>query len=94
VKKNFVVDDAMMADFKKFVAGRNFKIDEEAWAKDLAFIRAMIRFNIDEVVFDVATARQHLVTVDPQAGFAISKFPEAEKLLELSRNKTAAKVGQ
>ena len=91
VKKNFVVDDAMMADFKKFVASRNVKIDEEAWAKDLEFIRAMIRFNIDEVVFDVATARQHLVTVDPQARFAISKFPEAEKLLELSRNKTAAK---
>ena len=94
VKKNFAVDDAMMADFKKFVAGRNFKIDEDAWTKDLEFIRAMIRFNIDEVVFDVATARQHLVTVDPQARFAISKFPEAEKLLELNRNKTAAKAGQ
>ncbi|MDO8678229.1 MAG: S41 family peptidase [Acidobacteriota bacterium] len=91
VKKNFVVDDAMMADFKKFVAGRNVKIDEDAWMKDLEFIRAIIRFNIDEVVFDVATARQHLVTVDPQARFAISKFPEAEKLLDLNRNKTAAK---
>ena len=94
VKKNFVVDEAMMADFKKFVASRNFKIDEEAWAKDLEFIRAMIRFNIDEVVFDVATARQHLVTVDPQAKFAISKFAEAEKLLELSRTKTVAKDAQ
>ena len=40
------------------------------------------------------TARQHLVTVDPQAKFAISKFDEAEKLLELSRTKTAAKVAQ
>ena len=45
-------------------------------------------------VFDVATARQHLVTVDPQAGFAISKFPEAERLLELSRTRTAAQVRQ
>ena len=94
VQKNFVVDEAMMAGFKTFVAGRNVKIDEDAWTKDLDFIRAMIRYNIDEAVFDVATARQHLVTVDPQARFAISKFPEAEKLLELNRNRTAAKVGQ
>jgi carboxyl-terminal processing protease len=92
VRKDFVVDVVLMADFKKFVAGRNVKIDDEAWAKDLEFIRAMIRYNIDEAVFDVATARQHLVTVDPQARFAISKFPEAEKLLELNRNRTAAKV--
>ncbi|OFW41670.1 MAG: hypothetical protein A3J29_11735 [Acidobacteria bacterium RIFCSPLOWO2_12_FULL_67_14b] len=94
VKKNFVVDDAMVADFKTFVAGRNLKIDEDAWTKDAEFIRAMIRYNIDEAVFDVAAARQRLVTVDPQARFAISKFAEAEKLLELSRTRTAAKVGQ
>jgi carboxyl-terminal processing protease len=91
VKKNFLVDDAMVADFKKFVASRNVKIDEDAWTKDLEFIRAMIRFNIDEVVFDVATARQHLISVDPQAKFALTKFPEAEKLLELNKSKTAAK---
>lgn len=94
VRRNFEVDAALTADFKAFVASRNFKISEEDWAADLDFIRAMIRYNIDEAVFDVATARQHLVTVDPQAGFAISKFPEAERLLELSRTRTAAQVRQ
>ena len=49
----------------------------------------MIRYFIDEVVFDAATARQRLVTVDPQARFAIAKFPDAEKLLELAKNKIA-----
>jgi carboxyl-terminal processing protease len=91
VKKGFSVDDAMVGDFKKFVASKNLKIDEDAWTKDVEFIRAMIRYFIDESVFDAATARQHLITVDPQAKFAISKFPEAEKLLELSKNKTVAK---
>ena len=89
VKKGFAVDDAMVADFKKFVASRNVKIDEDAWTKDIDFIRAMIRFAIDESVFDIATARQRLVTVDPQARFAIAKFPDAEKLLELAKNKHA-----
>ena len=49
----------------------------------------MIRYAIDESVFDIATAKQHLITVDPQAKFAISKFPEAEKLLELKKRPPA-----
>ena len=87
VKKGFAVDDAMVADFKTFVTGRNVKIEEADWTKDLEFIRAMIRYNIDESVFDIATARQRLVTVDPQARFAISKFPEAEQLQTLAKAK-------
>jgi len=89
VTKGFAVDEAMVADFKTYVTGRNVKIEEADWAKDSDFIRAMIRYNIDESVFDIATARQRLVTVDPQANFAISKFPEAEKLRELSKNRPA-----
>jgi carboxyl-terminal processing protease len=94
VKKDFLVDEAMMADFKAFVAKRNVKIDEEAWTKDLEFIRAMLRYEIDTAVFDVATAKQHLIAVDPQARFAISRFPEAERLLDLPKSRTANKVGQ
>jgi carboxyl-terminal processing protease len=94
VKKGFTVDDAMVADFKTFVTSKNVKIDEQAWTTDIEFIRAMIRYAIDESVFDIATARQRLVTVDPQAKFAIAKFPDAEKLLEQSRARTTAKAGQ
>ncbi len=90
VKKGFTVDDAMVADFKKFAASKNLKIEEDAWTKDLEFIRAMIRYAIDESVFDIATAKQRLIAVDPQAKFAISKFPDAEALLTLKRT-TAAK---
>jgi len=89
VRKGFLVDDAMVADFKKFVVSRNVKIEEDAWTKDVEFIRAMIRYAIDESVFDIATAKQHLITADPQAKFAISKFPEAEQLLTLKKTTTA-----
>ena len=94
VKKGFTADDAMVADFKKFVTSKNVKIDEDAWAKDVEFIRAMIRYAIEESVFDIATAKQHLITVDPQAKFGISKFAEAEKLLELAKTRTTAKAQQ
>ena len=84
----------MVDDFKKFVAGRHIKIDEDAWAKDVEFIRAMIRFEIDLAVFDAATARQHLLAVDPQARYALGRFDEAVRLSQLSRKGTNAKVGQ
>lgn len=89
VKKHFTVDDGMVADFKTFVVSRNLKIEEDAWTKDVEFIRAMIRYAIDEAVFDIATAKQHLITVDPQAKFGISKFPDAAALLELKKTNVA-----
>jgi carboxyl-terminal processing protease len=94
VKKDFTVTPQMVADFKALVASRSIKIDDESWAKDLEFIKAMIRFEIDVNCFDVATARQHLITIDPQARFALSRFGEAEKLSELARNKSTNRPGQ
>jgi carboxyl-terminal processing protease len=85
VKPNFVVDDAMLADFREQLKTDKIKIDEEGFKKDIDFIRAMIRFRIDEVVFGVADAQRHLVEVEPQAQVALSMFGEAQKLVELTR---------
>ncbi len=92
VRRNFVVDDAMLDDFKQFAIGRKMTIDEEAWNKDKEFIRAMIRYEIDVPLFSMAVAQQHLIEADPQAKFAFTQFPEALKLTELTRNRTT-KVG-
>ena len=93
VRKGFTVDDAMIEDFKQFVVARKIVVDEAAFTKDKAFIRAMIRYDIDVALFTVAVARQRLMADDPQAQFALSLFPEAEKLSELAKNKTS-KVGE
>ena len=93
VKKGFEVDAAMVQDFKAFVISKNTKMEDDSWTKDLEFIKAMIRLEIDTAVFDIATARQHLITADPQARFALGRFTEAEKLVELSRSRPA-KIGQ
>ena len=68
-------------------------MEDDSWTKDLEFIKTMIRFEIDSAVFDIATARQHLITADPQARFALGRFTEAEKLVELSKSRPA-KIGQ
>jgi carboxyl-terminal processing protease len=85
VKRNFVVDEAMVADFREQMKSDKMKIDEDAFAKDLVFIKAMIRFEIDNAVFGIADARRHLIEVDPQAQTALTMFGEAQKLTELSK---------
>jgi carboxyl-terminal processing protease len=85
VKRNFVVDEAMVADFREQVKSDKLKLDEDAFAKDLEFIKAMMRFEIDNAVFGIADARRHLIAVDPQAQAALTMFGEAQKLTELSK---------
>jgi carboxyl-terminal processing protease len=85
VKPNFVVDDAMVADFREQLKTDKVKIEEDGFKKDEVFIRSMIRFRIDEVVFGIAEAQRHLLTTDPQAQVALAMFGEAVKLTELSR---------
>jgi hypothetical protein len=79
-----VVDDAMVQDFKEYVKGQlrdQSQFDEAGFNADLTFIRAMIRYEIDIALFDVATARRHLLEKDPQAQYALTLFGEADALL-------------
>ncbi|HEV3057261.1 MAG TPA: S41 family peptidase [Vicinamibacterales bacterium] len=85
VKPNFTVDDAMMADFREQMKADHVRVDEESFAKDLEFVKAMIRFEIDNALFGVSDARRHLIQADPQAVAALTMFGEALKLTELSK---------
>lgn len=92
VAQNFVVDAAMVADYKAQLVTDGVKIDEAAFEKDLEFIRAMIRYRIDEAVFGISEARRRIVQADPQAQLGMTMFGEAQKLVEVSRGgaRTAA----
>jgi carboxyl-terminal processing protease len=89
VSPDFVVDDAMVDEFKAFAAGLGVKIDEAAFASDREFIRAMIRFDIDVALFGIGPARKHLFAADPQAQFAYGLFREAEQLTQLARSRAS-----
>jgi carboxyl-terminal processing protease len=82
---DFEVTDAMLADFKALVLKTPIPFEEASWQQDLDFIKAMIRREIDIDLFGVAVAHQNLARRDPQLQFATGLFPEAQKLLELSR---------
>jgi carboxyl-terminal processing protease len=84
---DFEVTDALLREFRQHVEQANVRIDEAAWAADEAFIRAMLRFEIDLDLFGVSEAWQNLVRQDPQLQIAVSAFPEAVSLLETSRRR-------
>ncbi len=93
IARGFVVDDAMMKDFRALITAQKIRIDEESFAKDETFIRTMIHFEIDSALFGMDEARRNLIAKDPQAQFALTQFGEAEHLLELSAA-TAARAGK
>jgi carboxyl-terminal processing protease len=94
LSRGFVVDQAMLADFKAFLQEEKIKIDEAAFEKDLEFIKAMLHFDIDVALFGIAEAQKNLISKDPQAQFALAQFGEAVRLTELAKNRTSAKGGQ
>ena len=82
---DFEVNDEMLAEFKKLVQQSPIPFDEAAWTSDLEFIKAMIHREIDVDLFGVAAAYKNLARHDPQLQFALTLFPEAQQLLNMSR---------
>ena len=76
----------MVAEFRDMLTKMKVTIDEAGWQKDLVFIKAMIRYEIDFDLFGAAESRRRLSEVDPQVQAALGLFPEAEKLSELRRS--------
>jgi carboxyl-terminal processing protease len=91
---DFEVTDAMLAEFKELAMKQPIKWDEAAWQKDQDFIKAMIRREIDVDLFGVANAYLNLAKRDPQMQFALAQFPEAQQLLELSKQSTSRRASR
>jgi len=82
---DFEVTDAMVQEFRQLIEKSRIKIDEGAWQKDQDFIKAMIHKEIDVDLFGEAAAFRSIARRDPQLQFALGLFPEAQQLLDLSR---------
>ena len=93
VAEGFVIDDAMLNDFRSYLQTEKVKIDEDSYKKDLDFMKAEIHYEIDVALFGVSEAQKNLIARDPQAQFAFGQFADAVKLTELSKNHASAKGG-
>ena len=89
VDREFVVDDAMLDRFKAHVQSRGLTVEEESFAGDVDFIRAMVRYEIDKDLFGEIEARRNLFRRDPQAQYALTLLDDAAALLHLSSGSRA-----
>ncbi len=85
VSQGFLVDDAMIQEFRDMLTRMKVTIDEPGWEKDAVFIKAMMRYEIDFDLFGAAEARRRLSETDPQVQLAITLFPEAQRLTEMGK---------
>ena len=90
----FDVTDAMVSEFRELVEKSKIRIDEADWQKDLSFIKAMIRYELDLDLFGVEAARKDLVKSDPQLQFAVTLFPDAQRLLDMSKISSTQRVSR
>jgi len=73
----------MVTEFKDFVIAQRVRFDEAAFKADVAFIKAMIRFEVDVDLFGIEEARRNLSKADPQVQAALGYFEQAKQLLTI-----------
>lgn len=81
VQRGFEITPEILGEFKTYVTAQHMKVDDAAFAADVAFIKAMIHYEVDVDLFGMEEARRQLMKVDPQAQFALGFFDEAKALL-------------
>ncbi len=94
VASSYQVSEPMLAEFKQLVMKCPIRFDEAGWQKDLPYITAMIRKEIDLDLFGAGPAYENLAKKDPQLQFALGYFPEAQQLLNTGKNSTATRAAR
>jgi carboxyl-terminal processing protease len=82
VSRGWTVTDAIVDEFRQMLVTQGVKFDEAAFKADLPFVRAEIKYEVDNELFGAEEARRNLTRIDPQAQAALGFFDEARKLLD------------
>ena len=81
--RTFTLDDATMADFRKYLDERKIPYTEADMQKDDAYLRAWIRKEISSARWGNEEGFKAFAEVDPQIQKALDSFPEARQLAHL-----------
>jgi carboxyl-terminal processing protease len=76
------VDDALLAQYRRFVDAKKIGIDEEDWSKDLQHIRFQLRAELANALVGPAERRKVINEDDVMVRTAVELMPEARKLLQ------------
>ncbi len=85
VTKNFVVDDAVIADFRKYLSDQHIQFTEDEIQQNLPWLKWEIKREVFTTVFGLNDGYQVALENDPQLDKAISSIPQARALYANAR---------
>jgi carboxyl-terminal processing protease len=85
ISKDFTVDDAVLAQFRKFLAQQNVSFTEEQFQKDLPWMKWEIKREVFTTVFGLNQGYKVALENDPQLQKAIESIPQAKALYASAR---------
>jgi carboxyl-terminal processing protease len=85
IAKDFVVDDAVMADFRKYLASQNVRYTEPELAESLDWVKRKIKQEVFLSTFGQQESIKVQLEADPQVAAAIEAVPQARVLYEKAR---------
>lgn len=93
VTKDFEADDALMMDFRKYLASQNVRYTEPELAENLDWVKRKIRQEVFLSTFGQQESFKVQLAADPQLLAAIDAVPKARALYENVRKITAERAG-
>jgi carboxyl-terminal processing protease len=84
IAKDFVVDDAVMAQFKDFLKAKNIEVTDQDLQANIDWVKESIKAELFTSQFGQIEGQKVRAEWDPQIGKALSFMPQAQALEELS----------
>jgi carboxyl-terminal processing protease len=85
ITKDFVADDAVIAQLRKFLATQSIAVTDEQIQKDLPWIKWEIKREVFTTVFGLNDGYKVALEYDPQLDKAIASIPQAKALYANAR---------
>ncbi len=92
--RDFVLDDAAMDDFRKFLGRRKIAFTEQELRDNDSYIRASIRKEVASARWGGEEGFRILAEIDPQIRKALESFPQAQQLAHLPSGEPTPSGGQ
>jgi carboxyl-terminal processing protease len=93
ITRDFVADDAVLADFRKYLSGQNVRYTEPELAESLEWVKRKIKQEVFLSTFGQPEGFKVELEADPQLLSAIEAIPQARALYEKARKIIAEHAG-
>jgi carboxyl-terminal processing protease len=88
ITKDFVVDDSVLSEYKVFLHNRKVEFTDKDFEANTEWLKAFIRVDLINLQFGQAEAQRARAEWDPEVQKALTFLPQAQALLDQSKNKT------